>query len=159
MNEIRFISGIAAMNNYLHGIKEEVSDQLEARNINASGSLDRSNRTAVYSDGYTTVGELMALGHWKTAGSGSPPGTRVGFLTLAQWAIDKGLTSSQSQAERIGGLVSAKIEQKGSKDHRERNPNVYTEAIKKAEPKVPKVINAFVLDVARPIRSAFNALR
>lgn len=159
MEEIRFISGLAALNNYLHGIKGAVSAELEAQNINASGALDRSNRTAVYGDGFATTGELLALGYWKTAGSGSPPGTKVGFLTLAQWAIDKGLASNQSQAERFGGLVSTKIEHEGSKRWRQKGKNVYVEAIKKAEPHTGKVINAFVLDIARPIKTAFNASR
>jgi len=155
MSEIRFTSGRAALDALLSSLERGVQDQLKERNINASGALARSTHTDVFTDDGFTTGSLMALSHWKTAGSGSPPRTRVGYLTLAQWAIDKGLASTRKGAERFGSLLSAKIYDYGSKDFREGNPNVYTEAVRDVQTKVPRVVDAFIKDIATPIKRSF----
>lgn len=47
MSELRFISGEAALRNFIEQVREDVDRQLDERKVNASGALKRSNRTEV----------------------------------------------------------------------------------------------------------------
>ena len=155
MTTIRFISGQAALVDFIHGIHVEVDKGLDARNINASGRLKRSNRTEVAPGVGSTSATLYALSYWKNAGSGSPPGTKAEPSDLAQWAIDKGLANNDRAALKLGYLVARKIERFGSKQYREGGDNVYDKAIEAARPKIPDVLRAFLSDYRQPIAAEF----
>jgi len=156
MTTIRFINGSAALADFLNGIHRDIDDQLDQRNINASGRLRASNRTEVFSTSADVVGNLFALDYWKKAGSGSAPGTDVSVDKLYQWALDKGLTSDQEEAARIGYFTHLKILKEGSYDHRAGNKNVYVQAIESAQSRVPELLREFLIDFRDPIADQFS---
>ena len=157
MSEIRFISGEAALRNFLHAYSEEARGQLVERNINASGALSRSHRIDVGVSGNATTGELLGLSYWTKAGSGSPPGTVANLDKLKEWALVKGIAKDVDNPTRFAELVQDKIYTEGSKDFRERNPNVYREVAKRMQGRVPDIIQAFLSDIPKPMGEVFTA--
>lgn len=157
MTAIRFISGEAALRGFLHDFSEEARGDLVERGINASGALSKSHRVQVTTTGNGTVGELLGLGYWTKAGSGSPPGTVANLDKLKEWALVKGIAKDVDNPTRFAELVQDKIYTEGSKDFRERNPNVYRGAAKRMQPRVPGVIQAFLSDIPKPMGEVFTA--
>lgn len=100
--------------------------------------------------------ELMALGYWKTAGSGSKPGTIVKGSDLVKWAIAKGLANNERAATRIALGTMRRIKKEGSKQYREGGENVYAAAVEAARPLIPDVINAFLSDFREPLVTEFK---
>jgi hypothetical protein len=158
MSEPIFISGEAALRNFIQGIHADVDGQLDARNINASGALKKSNRTEVVTGLASSSATLYAYSYWTKAGSGSEPGTKVSPDALAKWAIDKGLANNERRALRIGLLVSRKILKEGSKQYREGGENVYANAVENAAPKVEAVLSAFLRDIPTALVREFKTL-
>jgi len=160
MGDLRFISGEAALRNFIDGIEADASAELDDRNINASGKLKRSHRTEVTIGTASSTASFYALNYWTESGSGSPPGTKVEPSALAQWAIDKGLANNERRAARIGYLVSQKIAREGSFYHRTGGENVYSTAIDANADKIPEVLSTFVRDIptalVREFKQAFN---
>lgn len=156
MTIIRFISGNAALQDFLFGISSDAQTGLDDRNINASGRLRQSHRVEVSDGPSFTNGVFSALAHWTKAGSGSPPGTKVNADDLKQWALDKGLANNDRAALRLGNLTARKIELQGSKDHREGNPNVYFDAIEANAYKIPDMLMAFARDFQEPVSAQFR---
>ena len=156
MEEVRFITGEAALRNFMEGLREEVDDQIHARNISASGALMNSNRTEVTVGKASATGTFYALDYWTKAGSGSPPGTRVELSALAKWARDKGIASNNRRAVRIGFLVQRKILREGSYQYRNKGTNVYTKAIEDHQPKVEGVLSAFLSDWPTAVKGVFS---
>lgn len=156
MGDLRFISGEAALHQFITGIEADAREGLDDRNINASGALKRSHRTEVTMGIGSSRAAFYALDYWKTAGSGQPPGTSVKVGDLAQWAIDKGLANNERRAARIGYLVSNKILRQGSKDYRDQNPNVYETAIEGRADMVPEVLGAFLRDIPTALVREFK---
>jgi hypothetical protein len=156
MTTIRFISGAAALSDFIAGIHGDVDDRLDQRGINASGAMKRSNRTDVVPGIESMSANLYALGYWKTAGSGSPPGTKVSGDALMKWAMDKGLAIDERRAARIAIYTQRKIFKEGSKQHRENGENVYQGAVEAAAPKIPELIRAFLSDYREPIATEFK---
>lgn len=156
MTTLRFISGEAALHDFLHGIMSDTETALDDRNINASGKLKASNRTEVSNGPSWSTGTFSALAHWTKAGSGSPPGTKAKVDDLKQWALDKGLANNDRAALRLGNLVSRKIEKEGSKDHREGNSNVYSDSIDANLFKIPDMLLAFARDINDPVATEFR---
>ena len=70
MTPIPFISGEAALRNFIEQVREDVDRQLDERKINASGALKRSNRAEVVMGMGSSSATLYALDYWHTAGSG-----------------------------------------------------------------------------------------
>lgn len=153
---ITFISGKAALQAFVGDLHGDVDRRLDQRNINASGALKASNRHEVYEQAEAIVGELSALSYWKNAGSGSPPRTVADFEDLKGWALVKGLTSDLGMAGRIAAAVQDRIYEEGSRDFRERNPNVYTEAVEAAQPRINDVLQAFLRDIDAPMATQFS---
>lgn len=106
-----------------------INDTLRERGHVASGSLIRSNTVVVNDTGKQVFGLGYANDYWTRAGSGTPKGTEVSFVALAQWAQQKGLGRNPRETLRIASLVQRKIRREGSLDWRLGNPNVYIEAI------------------------------
>ena len=156
MTIIRFISGNAALQNFLFGISSDAQAGLDDRNINASGKLRKSHRVEVSDGPSWSTGTFSALAHWTKAGSGSPPGTKAKVDDLKQWALDKGLANNDRAALRLGNLVSRKIEKEGSKDHREGNSNVYSDSIDANLFKIPDMLLAFARDINDPVATEFR---
>ena len=156
MTTVRFINGSAALADFLNGIHRDIDDQLDQRNINASGRLRASNRTEVFSTSADVVGNLFALDYWKTAGSGSPPGTNVELDDLRGWLIDKGIITDLEETKYVALLIQEKILKEGSRDHRERNTNVYVESIRSAQSKMPFILREFLTDFRDPIAEQFS---
>lgn len=102
-----------------------INQDLVDRNINATGELTRSNSVIVGDQGKVVIGLGYALDYWTKAGSGSPPGTRTDFVQLYRWAKAKGLGRNDRETLRIAALTGRKIRREGSRDWREKNPNVY----------------------------------
>ena len=156
VSELRFISGEAALRNFIEQVREDVDRQLDERKVNASGALKRSNRTEVVMGMGSSSATLYALDYWHTAGSGSPPGTRTSAMALVQWAKDKGLASNDRHAARIALLVQRKILREGSRQWREGGENIYTTAIERAQPGVGAVLSAFLSDIPKALVSQFG---
>ncbi len=156
MDDTRFISGEAALRNFMEGLRSDIDDRLAYQNINASGALMNSNLTEVSVGVGSATGRLYALDYWKNAGNGVPPGTRVEIGALAKWARDKGLAVSPKKALRIAMLVRRKIMDEGSKQYREHGTNVYTDAITEAQPRVEGVLRAFLSDWPKAINEQFG---
>ncbi len=157
MSEIRFISGEAALRQFLDGFDQQAKGELERRNINASGALSKSHRVEVFTSSTATTGEVLGLSYWTKAGSGSPPGTVASLEGLKGWLLDKGIVKGNEPTEWIAALIQDKIYEQGSRDFRERNPNVYRETAKAVEDGVPDVVSAFLKDLTSPIGKAFTA--
>lgn len=157
MSEIRFISGEAALRNFLHAYSEEARGQLVERNINASGALSRSHRIDVGVSGNATTGELLGLSYWTTAGSGSPPGTVANLDGLKAWLLDKGIVKGVDNPSWLAELIQDKIYAEGSKRFRERQPNVYRKLAREKSIEVSEVIKVFLTDIAKPMDSVFTA--
>lgn len=157
MSTIRFISGRAALENFIHGYSDEAQRELEARNINATGALSKSHRVEVVEGDRAMTGTLFGLSYWTKAGSGSPPGTVADLDKLKEWALVKGIAKDVDNPTRFAELVQDKIYTEGSKDFRERNPNVYRGAAKRMQPRVPGVIQAFLSDIPKPMGEVFTA--
>jgi len=156
MPEVHFISGSAALRNFMEGIRSDVDQRIADRKISASGALLNSNRTEVEMGTASARGSLYALDYWKKAGSGSPPGTKVELSALAKWAIDKGIAKSQRKAVRVAMLVQRKILREGSYEYRNQGVNVYTSAIDDAQVRVPAVLAAFLSDWPNAVREQFG---
>ena len=156
MSTIVFISGKAALSNFISGIQSEVSDRLSASNYNASGRLQRTLRSEVTEVPGATKAELFAAGHWKFVGNGRGPGKMPPVAPLVKWALSKGLAKDQTQAERIGYLVARNIAREGSLDHQLGGKNIFSEAILAARPKIDTVIRAFSRDIANPTAAEFK---
>jgi hypothetical protein len=154
---IRFISGEAALRAYMTRVQTEVLDELDRRNINATGRLKRSTTTQVQTSVVTSRGTLSALGYWVNAGSGTPPGTVVTPQELAKWAVAKGLANNDRAALKLGVLVSRKIQRFGSKQFREGGENAYRVAIERRSEDVPEVLSAFLRDIPKAMISEFKA--
>ena len=156
MGELRFISGEAALRNFIAKVQGDAIAGLDDRKINASGRLKRSTTTEVRIGFGSSEATLFALGYWKQAGSGQEPGTKVDPFDLAQWARDKGLANNDRAALKLGVLVSRKIERSGSKDFREGNSNVYVDAINANADMVPEVLSAFLRDIPSAMVTEFK---
>lgn len=157
MAEIRFISGEAALRAFIDGYSSKAQDELDRRNINASGRLRASHRVEVFSDQDSTTGSLYGLSYWTKAGSGSPPGTVADLTGLKEWLLNKGLIKDLTPPERIAALIQDKIYREGSRDFRERNPNVYRQVAEGYRDKVRPVVQAFLRDVSSPMSKSFTA--
>lgn len=103
------------------------------RDKNATGRTSRSIEVVTTGGQGLTQGNLLANDNWKTVGSGSPPGTLANIQDLQEW----------QQARRANVNVfflRRKIFAQGSKDYRERNRNVFLQAIEEWERRdVPSV--------------------
>lgn len=99
---------------------------------------------------------MFALEYWKTAGSGSPPGTNVELDDLRGWLIDKGIITDLEETKYVALLIQEKILKEGSRDHRERNTNVYVESIRSAQSKMPFILREFLIDFRDPIADQFS---
>ena len=141
-----YINGSAALRSFMQGIHSRVNELLDERGINASGRLQRSNRVDLRESVSASTGVFSALSYWRTAGSGSPPGTYVEWTALKRWAMDKGLANNERRAARIAMLVQRKIQKEGSKQYREGGKNVYRQAIEEAQERIPFVLRAFLRD-------------
>lgn len=155
MDRPTFISGSAALLNFMQGIHSRVNELLDERGINASGRLQRSNRVDLRESVSASTGTLSALSYWRTAGSGSPPGTATEWTALQRWAMDKGLANNKRRAARIAMLVQRKILMGGSNQYREGGKNVYTQAIEEAQERIPSVLRAFLRDTDSRHRKEF----
>jgi hypothetical protein len=155
MSEI-FISGKAALANFMGNRVANINEALDSRKINASGKLRRTNAYAV-DDGPTfTVATLYAQSYWVQAGSGSPPGTKVSLPDLVQWAKDKGLVNNERAALRLAFLTQRKILKEGSRDFRQGNDNVYLKEIDAAQVEIPDVLQTFLRDIDTPLAQQFG---
>ncbi len=101
MADTTYINGSAALRSFMQGIHSRVNELLDEREINASGRLQRSNRVDLRESVSASTGVLSALSYWRTAGSGSPPGTAVEWTALQRWALDKGLANNERRAGSI----------------------------------------------------------
>ncbi len=156
MGELRFISGKAALSQFIQGIQGAVSDRLEASGYNASGRLSRTMRNEVTEQPGATSAELFAAAHWKFVGNGRGPGRMPPVDPLIQWAKDKGLASEDSAATRMGWAIARNIAREGSLDHQLGGKNVFAEAIRAAQPGINDVLRAFARDIPQPLASEFK---
>lgn len=150
-----YINGSAALRSFMQGIHSRVNELLDDRGINASGRLRRSNRVDLRESVSASTGVFSALSYWRTAGSGSPPGTKTEWTALQRWAMDKGLANNERRAARIAMFVQRKILREGSKQYREGGKNVYTQAIEEAQGRIPSVLRAFLRDEDSRYRKEF----
>lgn len=150
-----YINGSAALRSFMQGIHSRVNELLDERGINASGRLQRSNRVDLRESVSASTGTFSALSYWRTAGSGSPPGTKTEWTALQRWALDKGLANNERRAARIAMLVQRKILKEGSKQYREGGKNVYAQAIEEAQERIPSVLRAFLRDTDSHHRKEF----
>lgn len=155
MDQPTFISGSAALRNFIQGIHTRVDELLDDRSINASGRLQRSNRVDLRESVSASTGTLSALSYWRTAGSGSPPGTFVSVAALREWAVEKGLTDDRETANYIAMGIQLLILNEGSEQYREGGKNVYTQAIEEAQERIPSVLRAFLRDADSRHRKEF----
>ena len=157
MTIIRFISGEAALHDFLHGIMSETETALDDRNINASGKLKASNQTEVFNESGFTVGKFSALSYWVNAGSGTRRGTLVKLDDLKGWLLDKGLVKElDARAVAIAKKIQDDILHDGSRDFVMNNPNVYRESVREAEPRIANVLLAFARDINDPVATEFR---
>lgn len=156
MSAIQFITGKAALVNFLAGIKAEAIEQLDQRNINASGALKRSTNYAVNVDVGRVDASLFALSYWETAGSGSPPGTVANLTALKAWALDKGIIKGVADPSGFAQTVKDNILLWGSNDWIAGNENVYIRSVENAAPKVAPMLLAFARDYSTPIAAEFK---
>ena len=103
-------------------LRLDVLAELERRRINATGALSASVDVNTALLPTETVGTMTALGYWKTAGSGTPPGGPVRVSDIQTWLDAKGLDFS-------AWAIARRIRRIGSKDFREGNPNAFLTAI------------------------------
>ena len=157
MTSIKYISGGAALRRLLEDYSDATQRQLDERNINATGRLRASHRVSVITDGSTTRGALYGLSYWTKAGSGSPPRTVADLDGLKEWLLAKGIVKGADDPTRIAGLIQDKIYLFGSRDFRNKKPNVYREEAKAVPDKVPAVLQAFLRDFHQPMQAAFTA--
>ena len=157
MGAILFITGEAALRAFVNGVSEEAQQGLDDRNINASGRLRASHRVEVVTDGDSSTGTLFGLSYWTKAGSGSPPGTVADLTGLKEWLLNKGIVKNVTDPERIAVLIQDKIYEFGSRDFRERNPNVYREVADRKADQMAPVIRAFLRDIENPVDKTFTA--
>lgn len=150
-----YINGSAALRSFMQGIHSRVNELLDERGINASGRLQRSNRVDMRESVSASTGVFSALSYWRTAGSGSPPGTLVSVAALREWAIVKGLTYDRETANYIALGVQMLILHEGSKQYREGGKNVYRQAVEEAQGRIPSVLRAFLRDADSRHRKEF----
>lgn len=110
------------MNESLNALHEWIQAGMEQRGKNASGSTMRSV-TISTSEGPTFVdGTLSADHQWRYVGSGRGPGGLPPIQNIQDWIDSKGLDIS-------AWGVAKKIAQSGSADYRQKNSNVFLDAI------------------------------
>lgn len=154
-SDTTYINGSAALRSFMQGIHSLVNALLDEREINASGRLQRSNRVDLRESVSASTGTFSALSYWRTAGSGSPPGTFVSVAALREWAIEKGLTDDRDTAQYIALGVQLRILREGSEQYREHGENVYMRAIEEAQGRIPSVLRAFLRDEDNRHRKEF----
>lgn len=107
-------------------LKLGVRDEMERRDLNASGRMSQSIEDQVVTDVDAVVGTLSAFDYWVNVGSGTPPGTGVKERDIAQWMEDKGFEGANIAT---AFFIARKINRQGSKDYRLGNPNAFETAI------------------------------
>lgn len=159
MGTLQFISGKAAMETFMAMLREDINDDLDTQNVNASGRLKRSNTVTVSESPASITGTLMGLTYWVNANSGTPPGTNVSLDALVQWAKDKGLVNNDRAALRLAFTTQKKIRAIGSRGFREGRPNTYEERIKRNADQLPDVLRACMKDIDAGIITEFKTIR
>lgn len=157
MSQLVFISGRAALENFMHGLQQGVTDVISESGYNASGKLTRSLRTEVYSGLQSISGELSALSHWKYVGNGRGPGKRPPQGTIKQWLLDKGLVRDDKEAERRAFVIARSIGEKGSKAFRDKGQNVFKMQIEARQEQIPEILRAHLRDIPNALVSQFKA--
>lgn len=162
MATIRFISGEAALGNFIEGIRQQAVDRLQVSGYNATRRLTNSLKTDVSKTGTGGItAELSGLGHWKFVGNGRGPGKRPPLPPLIRWAKAKGLAGTDAQAVSIASRIARNIAQEGTLDHQLGGINVFSQIITENQPQIEDVVSAFLSDFREPIaqqfRNTFNA--
>ncbi len=157
MTSLRFISGKAALGNYLQGMRIDADRRLDARKLNASGRLKASNATEIRESGDVVTGSFTALDYWKTGGgSGSPPGTVADLEGLKEWVIIRKMVGPVETPDFLAERIQDRIYEDGSKYFRDRRDNEYANAVEAAQPGVNAVLGAFLSDIANPVADQFS---
>lgn len=147
MARVKFIKGGEALRGLMETMDARVRGRAVERDKNASGKTIRSM-------GYTTTitvasatGELEALSSWRYFGSGRGPGKRPPVEPLAEWSKARALASTEEEARRAGFAIARYIGEKGTKDFREKNPNVFIEIIDGMEDQIGDVVQRHMEDM------------
>lgn len=151
MSVVRFISGKAALEDFIRGIRASAMDRLEESKHNATRRLTNTLRTEVVEQPGATRADLFGAAHWKYVGNGRGPGKPPPIDPLVRWAKAKGLASDDKAARSFAHAVARTIAKEGTLDNRLGGKNVFAEVIREAQPKVEGVIAAFARDIDRPI--------
>ncbi len=159
MNEIRFISGTAALASFGNDLVADINERIDGGKFSASGALKASNTATTTEIGAGgAVMELSALSHWRYLGNGRGPGRMPPVSPLARWTLAKGLATTPDAANAIAWGIARAIARDGSLDHQLGGKNQYDQAITKAQPKIPKIIEAFFRDIDAPVSATFQGL-
>lgn len=160
MADLKFISGKAALAQFIQGVQGEVSDKMDGsdtfRAFNASKRLKNSLSNEVTDQPGATRATLYALDYWKYVGNGRGPGKPPPSDRLIQWALDKGIATTDKQAKSIGIATAKKIGKEGTLDWKQGGKNVFGIAITNAAPKITGVLLAFAKDIPKPMVSEFK---
>jgi len=106
-----------AMDEILSGVKKEMI----RRGKVATGRTISTLSTSVTVSDAAVVGDLTGEEQWKYVGNGRGPGGMPPINNIQRWINAKGLTISAYAVART-------IAKKGSKDYRNRAPNVFLSA-------------------------------
>lgn len=157
MATIRFISGEAALANFIEGIRQQAVERLQVSGYNATRRLTNSLKTEVSKTGTGGItGELSGLGHWKYVGNGRGPGKRPPVDPLIRWVKAKGLATDDKQAVSIASRIARTIAREGTLDHQLGGVNVFSQIIIENQPQVEEVVSAFLQDYREPIARQFR---
>jgi hypothetical protein len=155
----RSISGKATLGAFMQDLAIDVRKRLDSRDdgpgYNASGRLQRSVSASV-SDELAPTGTLYALSYWRWVGNGRGPGKMPPLDRLRQWALDKGLAQTDSEARSMAYVIAKNIAKDGSYDYQAGGTNVFSDAIQAGQPRVADVLSAFLRDEHNATVSQFN---
>jgi len=157
MATIRFISGEAALANFIEGIRAESVRRMAALGRNATKRLSNSLKTEVVKIGTgSTQAELSGLNHWAFLGNGRRPGKKPPVDPLIEWVKAKGLASEDKEVKKIAYIIQRKIAEEGTLDHQLGGANMFSQIIIENQPQVEEVVSAFLQDYREPIARQFR---
>ena len=110
------------MRDAMNAVLSDVKKEMVRRGKVATGRTISTLSTSVTTGDAAVVGTLTGEEQWKFVGNGRGPGGMPPINNIQRWINAKGLTISAYAVART-------IAKKGSKDYRNRAPNVFMSAM------------------------------
>ena len=133
-------------------LRGNIHSDMVNRGLNATGRTSASIRTNTLEGPQFVSGTLYANDNWEFVGSGRKPGKQPPISPLKTWIEARGLDMNPY-------ALAKSISEKGTKDFRQKNKNVFLDNIEKMRGSGEfSVIREFARDAMKEIVPTFKTL-